>query len=108
MLSLGTVVYLIAKAVPRINDEEFKKNPSVLPSHGFMSFLERVDDRLKIISEKFLRWLRIWILKLDNWITGHLKKFKKETAKETGFDMENTSNSVKNDVSGEADLDTKI
>lgn len=79
---------MIARAVPRISEEELKKNPSAIPSHGFMMFLEQIDERFKIIFEKWLRRVRIGILKFDNFVVERLKKFKKETAKETGFAVE--------------------
>lgn len=79
---------MIARAVPRISEEELKKNPAAIPSHGFMMFLEQVDERLKLIFEKWLRRIRVWILKFDNFVAEKLKKFKKETSKETGFAVE--------------------
>ncbi len=88
MLSLGGIIYLIARAVPRVSDEELKKNPSLIPSHGFMMFLEQVDEKFKIIFEKWLRRTRIWVLKFDNFVAEKLKKFRKETPKETGFAVE--------------------
>lgn len=98
MLSLGAVLYLIARAVPRVSDEEIKKNHATIPSHGFMTFLEKIDDKLKLILEKLLRRTRIWILKFDNFIVEKLKKFKKEASKETAFPVEEKKETDNNGI----------
>ena len=87
MLSLGVVLYLISRALPRINDEEVKKTSSGEP-HWFMLYLEKTDVWLKAVSEKSLRRARVWILKLDNFVGQMLNRFKKEAPKETGFPIE--------------------
>lgn len=77
MASLAAMVYIIARAMPRISSlaapvekknylEEFFKK---IPWH-------KIDAFLSLAAEKFLRRLKITILKFDNSISKHLSKFK--------------------------------
>lgn len=90
MLSLGAVIYLIARATPRINDEELRVKAAGVREPRFMNFLEKIDARFKIYSEKFLRRVRVWILKLDNSVAQKLHRFKKEASKENAFPLGQT------------------
>ncbi len=95
MLSLGAVIYLIARATPRISDEELKTESGVLRENRLMLFLEKIDVRLKIVLEKLLRRTRVWILKLDNFIVRKLRRFKKELPKESGFSTQENNEKEK-------------
>lgn len=79
--SLGMMMYIIARAAPRIGDdisvlEEKKKKP-------FLN-LEKIDTVLNTILEKFLRRTKLILMQLDNIVSGylyrvrHLNKYKKE------------------------------
>ena len=87
---------MISRALPRINDEEVKRSGNREP-HWFTLVLEKIDVWLKAVSEKFLRRARVWILKLDNFVSQKLKHFKKETPKETGFPIEKAVSENKED-----------
>ena len=93
MLSLGSILYIIARALPRISDDDLKNKKTNHP-HWFISYLEKADEWLKAFSEKFLRRARVWILKLDNFVARKLSMFKKETPKETVLPMENKTEAV--------------
>ena len=79
MLSLGGMLYLMAKALPRVSDEE---HADYLRQSRLMEYLEILDEFLKSFFEKILRRLRVWLLKLDNMITKKLDRFKKNGVKE--------------------------
>lgn len=79
MVSLGTILYLLAKTMPRIDDRE-SDIPS-LKTHWIMIYLEKADQRLKFYWEKTLRRSGIVILKLDNIINKKLSKLKKDSVK---------------------------
>ncbi len=81
MTSLGAIIYLIARAAPRVgdNEESFKK-------FSYSSRLDRliakipfddIDAFLSIFVEKFLRKLKLLLLKWDNLLSEHIKKIKK-------------------------------
>jgi len=80
MLSLGTMIYLIARAAPRIGDtvETAKKKSTSKLDRLIASLpIEKLDFIFSNFMEKTLRKLRLWLLKWDNFLTNHLNKFKK-------------------------------
>lgn len=80
MVALAIILYLMAKALPRIGDEP--ENSGVEKSR-VMFYVEKLDEFLKAFLEKILRQVRVWILKFDNFIGQKLNHFKKEAPKET-------------------------
>lgn len=76
MLSLGTIIYLIARTVPRIDDEISK--PETKFDHWIDSVnLKRIDALLSNSLEKILRKNKLFLMKLDNLTTVYLDKIKK-------------------------------
>ncbi len=80
ILSLGGMLYLMAKALPRVSDEESMDH---MRHSRLMKYLEKLDELLKSFFEKLLRRSRVWIMKLDHVITRKLDRFKKNGTKET-------------------------
>lgn len=80
MVSLAGIIYLLARALPRISDD-VSNGPE--RQSRLMFYVEKLDDFFKAILEKFLRQSRVWILKVDNSVTQKLNRFKKEAPKET-------------------------
>ncbi len=80
MLSLGAIIYLIARAAPRVGDieESFKDT-----FHGKLDKLiakiplERFDVFFSVSIEKILRKIKLILMKCDNLLAIHLKKIKK-------------------------------
>ncbi len=76
--SLGTIVYLMARAVPRVTDAgepmhdsgRFDRMLSRLP-------LKEIDGRLNGYLEKFLRRLKVLILRFNNSVDGKLDKLRR-------------------------------
>ncbi len=86
LLSLGLLVYLFARAVPRISHD---KPEEVQPLSGFDRMigklpLERVDRGLHSFFEKTLRKGRIVTMKIDNYLNTHLKRLKEKEDSRTG------------------------
>jgi hypothetical protein len=78
--SLAGIVYMFARALPRLNEEEFRAEEK---THGkFVERLDKADDLLRGFFEKVLRRFKIWILKIDNVVSVKLNKFKKDSQKE--------------------------
>ncbi len=77
-ISLGIIIYLFARAVPRVDE-----SGEVVHTHGridrFLAKLplDKIDDRLNVILEKTLRKTRIFTMKVDNVIDDRLAKLKK-------------------------------
>lgn len=77
MVSLGIVLYLVARALPRVDETS-------RPAHGPLGrwitseIPERVDTALNNFLGKFLRRTKVFLLKIDNMLTEHIKKTKTE------------------------------
>ncbi|MCL4405354.1 MAG: hypothetical protein M1361_01285 [Patescibacteria group bacterium] len=80
MLGLGAVVYLIAVAAPRVQDDQhFGEHP--IKNWARHLPLERIDGFIARITDKTLRRLKVWILKADNSVSKHISERKDETMK---------------------------
>lgn len=90
LVSLGLIVYLFARAVPRI---AHNRPEDIQPLSGFDRFvnklpLEKIDQFLHSFFEKTLRKSRIVLMKIDNYINSHLKNLKeKQEAAQKGDEM---------------------
>ncbi|HEY4524070.1 MAG TPA: hypothetical protein VJK04_04355 [Candidatus Paceibacterota bacterium] len=72
--SLGTIIFLIGRAVPRLGEEEVKSKKlsqffKSLPIHKF-------DAAFASFLEKSLRKIRVFFLRVDNGVSGFLQKIK--------------------------------
>lgn len=82
--ALAVVLYILIQVLPRINDSEVEKVTSKLSFHGLIIRLERADEVAAGVFHKFLRRIRVVILKLDNVVSRKLNDIKKENGgKET-------------------------
>lgn len=78
MLSLSLMIYLIARAAPRVSDEIVEKPQGGRIDKWFSRIpLERLDYLGANILEKFLRKLKLALMKWDNAVTNYLNKVKK-------------------------------
>ncbi len=76
--SIGLIIYLMARAVPRVTEVgdtahapgRFDRFLSRLPLHT-------IDERINIFFEKFLRRMKVVIMKSDNLVNKYLGKLKK-------------------------------
>jgi large-conductance mechanosensitive channel len=74
MLSLAAIVYLMALAVPRLEETEKKKN-----SNGNASLpLEKLDTLLDGVKDKLLRRLKVVVMRTDNFISKQLNNKKEK------------------------------
>ncbi len=86
IFSLGVILYIFIRGLPRVSDEtELPKEPKI---SGLYLFLEEIDKKINLILERFFRRLKIIILKLDNFLSQKLDKFKKEEIEETSLSKE--------------------
>lgn len=75
MVGLSTVLYLMVRALPRISEEP-DGNVSLFDRWAHSQFPERVDRVLNGFLLKFLRKLKVLVLKFDNTLSTHLEKVK--------------------------------
>ncbi|MDD4931256.1 MAG: hypothetical protein PHG66_03890 [Candidatus Colwellbacteria bacterium] len=92
-LALGTAVVVIARALPRVEDEmaahrSFKGRLETLAGKVPV---EKMDEFLNLFFHKILRRLKIVILKADNIVTSKLHLMK-DSGKRRGPDLPSTNN----------------
>ena len=73
MASLGTMLYLVARSLPRVGEEVSDKK-SFLDRLSSSEIPERIDTTFNVFLLKYLRKLKVVLLKVDNFITEKLKK----------------------------------
>jgi len=80
ILSLTVIVYLFARALPRVEEEAGSAGHPDYFERWFGKLpLAKMDALFNSASFKFLRQLRVIVLKLDNLIHGWLQKVKKSS-----------------------------
>jgi hypothetical protein len=95
MLSLGIMIYLVAKKIPQIVDviDESQKGGEKVFSKidKFIASLplEKLDFIFSQMLEKMMRKFKLYVMKLDNQLSHHLKKFKK-----TGIESDSTKKNL--------------
>lgn len=80
--SFGTIVYVAARALPRVPEEETE----VKPGKNFLSSIpaHKVDLVIASFLEKTLRRVRVALLRFDNTLNSYLGKIKSHTASGNG------------------------
>ena len=74
MLSLGTALYLIARALPRVEEAGGVKKSGIVERWVNSQVPEKIDVVLNGFLVKILRRLKVLLLKVDNSISRHMKK----------------------------------
>lgn len=79
MLSLGVIVYLVAIAVPRIDNKDINQSKvwRLWNSH-YATKLERIDLAIVDYKDKLLRRLKVILMKADNFVSRRLNKNKEK------------------------------
>ena len=72
--SLAVIVYLMARALPRVQEEEGYTTTALEYLEGWVKKLplSKIDRSLNTRFEKTLRKIRVVVLRLDNVIHNHL------------------------------------
>ena len=80
MISFSAVLYLMARALPRIAEEPQAEGErrSFLDRWAHSQIPEKVDTALNGFLLKFLRKFKVFVMKLDNALSNHLQKVKPE------------------------------
>jgi hypothetical protein len=95
MFSLSGVLYLMARALPRIAEEPAPvERRGLLDRWAHSEIPEKIDASFNSWLLKFLRKFKVFVLKLDNAISGHLKKIHhEENEKKSAIDFKEISSS---------------
>lgn len=85
--SLGVVIYLFARALSRVENENISSRQlPLLDSFFSAKVLDKADTFAKTILEKILRRMKIIVMKVDNFVSESLGKIK-----QNGNDKQNGS-----------------
>jgi hypothetical protein len=85
---MGGMVYMLARALPRINDFSTKENPEI-ETPKTLVYIEKADEQFKKTTEKILRKIKVIVMKADNYLSDKLSGFrkKKENKNDLGFEL---------------------
>ncbi len=73
MLSLGAILYLAARSLPRVGEEP-PANPGLLERWAASEVPEKIDAAFNNFLMKSLRKIKLVLLRIDNYLTKHIKK----------------------------------
>ncbi len=89
------MVYIFASALPRIEDDkENFREEGILEKLGKRIPLDKIDDGLIGLWQKFLRRLKVLLLKLDNLTTHWLTRSGQYKTKSQNLKKENNGNGL--------------
>jgi hypothetical protein len=103
MASAGLILYLFVRALPRVDDADLEAKPKPGLPQWLHEYLERLDEWLLGVVEKFLRRTRLGILKVDNTLAEKMHRFRKGPAKEGGFPADFPKNGAETKGTNDSD-----
>lgn len=79
ILSISVIIYILARGVPRVTEvtTAFPRTSAIDRLISRLP-LAKIDLALNAFSEKFLRKLKVFIMKIDNTINNWIGKIKKQ------------------------------
>jgi len=80
VISLGGILYLFARVLPRVSDEALGLS-SESRTQWVVTYVEKTDEWIRLFSEKVLRRTKILVMKLDNTVNKRLNKFREDSPK---------------------------
>ena len=102
MTSLAVIIYLVARTIPRIDENivSSRSNRSFLENFFSKLPLEKIDLMFDNLLEKILRKVKIFVMKMDNTLTRKLSDFKPMAVSE----KDSRPNIFENSNSGREDI----
>ncbi|MDO8585199.1 MAG: hypothetical protein Q7R85_03740 [bacterium] len=82
VVSSGVIIYLLARALPRVPDVELSPNAEPGAFERFMRRipLAKIDTALSAFFEKWLRKMRVMVLKTENIVSAGIKRMQSKTS----------------------------
>lgn len=74
MASLGTMLYLVARLLPRVEEGEVSGKPGFLDKLSSSEIPEKLDAAFNNFMTKSLRKTKVVLLKIENFVNDKLKK----------------------------------
>ena len=104
MVCLGTVLYLMVLALPRIEEVPADER-GFFERWAHSDVPEKIDNAVNGFLLKFLRKIKVFVLKIDNALAKHLQKIKPEENKRHAIDFKEISGQNKEGSESEKLLD---
>jgi len=79
MVSLGVILYIAVRTLPRIDENALPEKKSVLERWIASEIPEKVDAAVNSFTVKFLRKIKVILLKVDNSLSSHLTRIKPDS-----------------------------
>ena len=98
MICVGIVLYLTVQALPRIEEVSSEKK-GFLERWAHSEMPEKIDAAFNNFLLKFLRRIKVLVLKFDNTLAKHLQKIKPEEDKRPTIDFKEMSGQNKEEES---------
>jgi hypothetical protein len=102
MICLGTMLYLTVQALPRI-EEVSGEGKGFFDRWATSEIPEKVDAAFNSFLLKFLRKIKVYIMKLDNSLGKHVQKIKPKQEKEHAIDFKEISGQNKDEAGSESE-----
>lgn len=83
-LALGTILFLIVRSLPRIGEDPAVREITIWEKLLASEIPERIDATVTSVMAKFLRRIKVVVLRLDNRITKFLEKSKSVSTTRAG------------------------
>jgi len=73
-VSFGIIVFLFVRKLPQVGD--LPKNSGNLKKSFEFGWIDRVDHKVAELLSKWLRKIKLVVMRLDNYVTGHIERMK--------------------------------
>ncbi|MBI4094716.1 MAG: hypothetical protein HY435_00795 [Candidatus Liptonbacteria bacterium] len=81
LLSWGTIVYLLVRSLPKVQEEEAGPKQRFIDRLAKSEIPEKVDMAVNAFLSKSLRRTKVALLKVDNFLTQRIKKLTVENGR---------------------------
>ena len=96
MICFSTVLYLMVRALPRVEESSSEKR-GFFDRWAHSELPEKFDTAMNGFMLKFLRKVKVVILKLDNTLSRHLQKINRPEEGDSRIDFKEISGQNKED-----------
>ena len=100
MVCLGILLYLMVQALPRI-EEAPTDDRGFFDRWAHSEVPEKIDNAVNTFLLKFLRKVKVLVLKIDNALAKHLQKIKPQEDKRPAIDFKEISGQNKEEPEDE-------
>ncbi len=103
-ISIGGIIYIIIKTLPKIEDNESQEKIGVLDKFIISDLPHQIDKSFNFYLGKILRKTKVLVLKLDNYLGEKLKNFNSGENGSKKIDFSNFNNESTNEKKEENTL----